>query len=46
MRSGELVSCGTPDDVLQEELLSSVFDCKLAILRHATLDHPFVVPRR
>ena len=46
LQGGELAACGTPDEVLCEDLLSAVFECDLAVLRGHGLAHPLIVPRR
>ncbi|HLF80115.1 MAG TPA: heme ABC transporter ATP-binding protein [Dehalococcoidia bacterium] len=46
LQGGSLMACGAPDEVLREDLLSSVFECELTVLEGHGLDHPLVVPRR
>jgi iron complex transport system ATP-binding protein len=45
MRDGRILRAGTPDEVLQPELLSELYGVRCDVLRHAVLDRPFCVPR-
>jgi iron complex transport system ATP-binding protein len=46
LQGGSLAACGTPSEVLRQDLLSEVFECDLTVLEGHGLDHPLVVPRR
>lgn len=42
--SGEIVRCGEPDQVLNQELMHTVFNMDVVLSRHPTADCPLVVP--
>ena len=46
MQEGRIAAHGAPAVVLRNDLLSSVFECGLQVIRNAELSHPLVVPRR
>jgi len=45
MRDGHIVKSGTPDEVLQPELLQELYGVTCDIYPHATLSHSFCIPR-
>jgi iron complex transport system ATP-binding protein len=44
MRGGRIVSCGSPDDVLTPELVSSVFEQPVVVFPHPRHGRPVVLP--
>ena len=46
MQHGGIAACGTPAEVIEETLLSRVFECRLRVHSSAELPHPYVVPER
>jgi iron complex transport system ATP-binding protein len=46
LQNGSLVTVGTPDDVLDADLLSRAFDCPLDVICTSTAGQRIVLPRR
>lgn len=44
LKKGAAMAFGTPEEILNEKVLSRVFDYPLHILHHAGYDHPIVMP--
>lgn len=45
MRDGAIIHEGTPDEVIQPDVLRDVYGVETDIFAHPTMDHPFCVPR-
>ena len=46
MQTGRLVAVGPACEVLQDDILSDVFECPLRVVRDDEFRHPLIVPRR
>jgi iron complex transport system ATP-binding protein len=45
LRNGELAAAGSPADVLNDELIERVFDCRLKVGALPSGNMPFVLPQ-